>query len=466
VGFILCFILFRCFQIFSVVLIFFAVMSKKDGAGRLFYIVRREKLNEVIRHSMLGDSAAQEELCRMYAKTILFQSRLLVKNKSDAEDVAQKVMIEMIRGITSLKSPFAFRSWLQRIVVNAAYRQNMQTKKEYERSDVLDKAEFVIDDNVNDRPAEVVESKDLSQYIQGYLDKLPPTQAIVLVLYYYEDQSYKEIAATLGVSIGSVSSTMSKARKNLKELLKDSLASGSLGIVYKPLLPRRSLRSIVLSEVNRAGSDAAVERLMHTAKIAIAAGTISAGVVGASIAAGTAVAAGTGVAVGGGAAAKAASGEATRQLLGNIGVTMSGVTLLAAIAVGAFFVFNQPEAPETVPVNHETAPPVDITPEAPLFAQPDVDVVYSINEAAANTDNGSGSEVALDPLTSKIVANNGETLDYWVLTNAQEEPVASGTEMEVDIVSLNLNSGQYLLTWHMLNSDGLGFIATWEFAIS
>jgi RNA polymerase sigma-70 factor (ECF subfamily) len=437
------------FSTFSGISLIFLCCQARKASTKGSLKLRRGKLNKTIRLAIAGDPTAQEELCRLYAKPVLFQTRLVVKNKSDVEDVAQKVMIEMLRSISNLKSPYAFRSWLQRIIYNAALKQNVQAAKEADRSDLLEKAEFIIDEGEFAHPEETLEAKVLSQHMTGYLDKLPTAQATVLVLYYYEEQSYKEIADILGVSIGSVSSTMSKAKKNLKKMLDADAASEVFGIVSVPPLLRKSIRHIVINEVESHTSDEAVERLVEAGRVAIAATAVTAGVVGAS----------TGASL-------------SAETIKNILLAVAGVVLLGAIAA-ITIVLSQPTVEVAPPVTESKVPALTVDPVAPVVETPDVEVVYSIQVAQGQTDGTSVSnaddpqdyEIALNPLTSKIVANDGEKLDRWVLTDAQGTTLAEGTNSEIDITSLKLSEGQFLVTWHMLSAKGDAFLAHWEFII-
>ncbi len=411
-----------------------------------------KKLNRIIRLAIIGNAVAQEELCKLYAKPILFQSRILVKDKSDAEDVAQKVIIEMLRGISNLKSPYAFRSWLQRIISNASMKHNIQKAKEVERSDILEKADSVIDENETTRPEYVIENKELTQEMNGYLDRLPPTQAMVLVLYYYEEQSYKEIATTLGVSIGSISSTMSKAKKNLRKLLNNNASGSALGIIYSPVYIRKSLRRIVINEVESIASDEIVSRLLSVAKLTIAVTAVATGAVG--IATAYPVIVGTGTAI---------SALVKNIIIGTLSAAVVGGTVVAAVLLAP----NE-EVPATIEQN---APLTTTNADVSISVNPNVSVVYSINTeqdtdtTATSDSDDSQSSVVKNPLTSTIVSGSGERLVSWAITDEHDREIVTGTNDSINIAELNLSNGKYLITWNMLTQYDSDFFAYWEFLI-
>jgi RNA polymerase sigma-70 factor (ECF subfamily) len=426
--------------------------------------MNRKRLNTLIKRAMAGEAAALEQLCQMYAKTILFQTRLLVKNKDDAEDVAQKVAIEMLRGIQKLRSPYAFRNWLQRLIVNACNKQNARTRHESERAEDLDGfADMIVDDSLEARPEEHFESVDLQRSMGGYLERLPPSQAIALTLFYYEQLSYKEVADTLGITVGAVSSTISKAKGNLKEMLKEKNHPGALGIVFLPSLFRSGPAQAVRNEIETSVSLGAVERFMTVCKTNIAA-----------------IATGAGVTV------------ATTGALGTIIATSLGLAILGGTGVGAYLLTEQP------------------TPEAPVIEQvqptvalPDSRVTYSV-AGEQYYDN------PVDPLTVQFELISNETIDGWVLTDTSGAELAYGggfatgiapdaeTDAGVDVsaggdtgtdagadtgaaseseatnaegtfinvAALDLPEGKYTLTWYLTNWQGGKSHVYWEFFIT
>jgi RNA polymerase sigma-70 factor (ECF subfamily) len=418
--------------------------------------VRRKKLNALIRQAIAGDASALEQLCRQYAKTILFQTRLLVRNKDDAEDVAQRVAIAMLNDIQKLRSPYAFRSWLQRLIVNACNRQNAMTQREYGRVEGLELAESVVDESLEARPEESAVSKDMERFVGGYLEKLPPAQAVSLTLYYYEELSYKEIAETMGVSLGSVSNTISKAKQNLKKMMKDNGERDVLGIAFTAPPLRDDIGRVVVSEVESGVPDGAVVRFMAVCRARIA-----------------------GLAVGAGAIA------ATRVPLIRIWKGLAGATaslvLLAGIGTGAYLLSEKPPEPPPAPA------PVQETPPAPL-PEPESRIVYSVSGEQAYDD-------PTNPLTAQLHLLSGERLEGWTLTDSAGTELLSGTQDVgsptpeanvainggtgggtvtgeeiagdfIDIASFGLPNGTYTLNWHLVNEQGVTSRIYWDFIIA
>jgi RNA polymerase sigma-70 factor (ECF subfamily) len=374
----------------------------------------------LIRQAIAGDAAAVEQLCQLYAKTILFQARLLVRNKNEAEDVAQRVAIEMLRGIQHLRSSYAFRSWLQRLIVSACSRQNAQTQRELERAESLEFAEAVVDDSPEARPEDEMVSKDMKRYVGGYLEKLPPAQAVALTMYYYEQLSYKEIAAALGISVGAVSSTIAKAKKNLKKLLKDSGEQDALGIKFTLPFLRGNVGKTVHDEINSGVSEDSVERFMVVCKANILAFFSKAG---------TTTVAATGIG-------------------GTLLAALTAVAMMGGLSAIVLLIDERPVLNEPI-----------TTQEQPTVLDPESRVTYSVEGEQFYDD-------PTNPLTVQIDLLSDEHINRWVLTDSNGVELRVGSGNYLDLVALELANGDYTLSWYLQNDNGDEFRVFWEFTIN
>lgn len=142
--------------------------------------------------------AAEPTLYRV-AKSILHQEQ-------DVEDAVQEGILKAYEKRNSLKNTAYFQTWLVRIIINQCY----QTLKRRKNTAVLDQAEVI--------PAQEEESySDLYMAIS----RLSPKIRTVVVLYYVEGYSTQEIKEILRIPQGTVKSRLSKARKDLKNLLEE-----------------------------------------------------------------------------------------------------------------------------------------------------------------------------------------------------------------------------------------------------
>jgi len=72
-----------------------------------------------------------------------------------------------------------------------------------------------------ENPLEVVEAKELAQRINEAMNSLPVAEKVVFILRVHQGLSYKEMAQTLGCPVGTVMSRLNRARRRLRDKLKD-----------------------------------------------------------------------------------------------------------------------------------------------------------------------------------------------------------------------------------------------------
>jgi RNA polymerase sigma factor (sigma-70 family) len=150
-------------------------------------------------------------------------ARWLTKNDADAEDVVQDAAIRALRFFSSLRNEDA-RAWLLTIVRNTWYgRVGRQSHAEH-----TGVYEEMTDDRRDESlgPEALVLQRQTVEQVQRAVESLPVDFREVIVLRELEGLSYKEIAAIVGVPIGTVMSRLSRARERLLSLLGPMVSTG------------------------------------------------------------------------------------------------------------------------------------------------------------------------------------------------------------------------------------------------
>lgn len=128
-----------------------------------------------------------------------------------AEDAAQEAFIRAWKHLPKYQPRSPFRNWLYRIATNAA----LDTLRR-------DKETVILDDRYpspKSNPEAALEKSELNDRIRQAILALPPSSRAVLVLREYEEMSYREIADTMGIPLGTVMSRLNYARKILRQSL-------------------------------------------------------------------------------------------------------------------------------------------------------------------------------------------------------------------------------------------------------
>jgi RNA polymerase sigma-70 factor (ECF subfamily) len=138
-------------------------------------------------------------------------ARWLLRSGADAEDIAQEAMLRSYRFFPGFHGGDV-RAWLLQIVRNTCYTWMEKNRREN------DMTEF--DEELHAPPSASPESLAIAgddrQRLTQALESLPPRYREVIVLRELEGCSYKEIAAITSIPIGTVMSTLSRARRNLQ----------------------------------------------------------------------------------------------------------------------------------------------------------------------------------------------------------------------------------------------------------
>ena len=164
-----------------------------------------------------GDVGAFEELYHAYSRMILFNAGILLDDKKETEDAAQEVVVLMFKNIRALKSPYAFKTWLQRIIFSVCCRYNKKGGGARVSSIEDDKRVYDLpDDNSESMPEEAALNKSRNEELFEAIQRLPKKQRDSIIMFYYNEMTYAEIAEAQGVSVQTVSTNILKGRKNLK----------------------------------------------------------------------------------------------------------------------------------------------------------------------------------------------------------------------------------------------------------
>jgi RNA polymerase sigma factor (sigma-70 family) len=150
-------------------------------------------------------------------------ARWLTKNDADAEDVVQDAAIRALRFFSSLRNDDA-RAWLLTIVRNTWYGR-LARQGHSQPVGVYDE----MTDNLRDEglgPEALMLQRQTVEQVQRAVESLPVDFREVIALRELEGLSYKEIAAIVGVPIGTVMSRISRARERLLILLGPVVSTG------------------------------------------------------------------------------------------------------------------------------------------------------------------------------------------------------------------------------------------------
>jgi RNA polymerase sigma-70 factor (ECF subfamily) len=174
-----------------------------------------------------GDRHALEELFRRYKDPAYRVSYRLLGNPDDALDAVQDGFIKALTNLPGFEHRCAFKTWLLRVVSNAALDLGRQRRRRDELSAVVTERAAVEGGTTPDHadPGREAEEADLRRALAAALQFLPEAQRRTFVLHVDGGLSYREVAEALGISIGTVMSRLFYARQKLRGLLAARVAT-------------------------------------------------------------------------------------------------------------------------------------------------------------------------------------------------------------------------------------------------
>jgi RNA polymerase sigma factor (sigma-70 family) len=157
-----------------------------------------------------------EEVVLPHLDAAFNYARWLTKNDADAEDVVQDAYVRALRFFSSLRDENA-RAWLFTIVRNTWYGRFPRRAGSAVVTVADDEADNQADVSLD--PEALLIQQQTVEHVRRALETLPTDFREVLVLRELEGLSYKEIAAIVGIPIGTVMSRLARARERLAGVL-------------------------------------------------------------------------------------------------------------------------------------------------------------------------------------------------------------------------------------------------------
>lgn len=155
---------------------------------------------------MLSDEEI-DRIISLYGNSILRMSYIMLKDYDLAEDVVQDTLIQVIKKYYTLKNKETEKSWIMKIAINQCKNQL--------RSQWFKKIIYYEDTNEIER--EYIENNFSEDNTIKYIYELKTSYKEVILLYYYQELSIKEIASVLGKKESNIQQLLKRAREKLKE---------------------------------------------------------------------------------------------------------------------------------------------------------------------------------------------------------------------------------------------------------
>ena len=175
-----------------------------------------------------GDESAFVEITERYREKTFSIAVALIRNAADAEEIVQDTFLRVYRGLHNFRGDSSLATWLHRITVNLARNRYWYFHRRARHATISLDAPLGAETNATlgellsseaRTPASEMATVEFSALVTVCMQKLHSAHREILVLRNILNQSYKDIAAALGIQQGTVKSRIARARGLLKALL-------------------------------------------------------------------------------------------------------------------------------------------------------------------------------------------------------------------------------------------------------
>jgi RNA polymerase sigma-70 factor (ECF subfamily) len=179
----------------------------------------------LVRRFQGGDQAAFSEIVGRYREKMFSIGYSMLRNRDDAEEVAQDTFIRAYRGLASFRGEASLATWLHHITVNLArnrywyfFRRCRHLSDSFDAVIVDDRGPMLSDVLVANAagPAHQAMTGEFLKLIDGCLGRLSPRSRQILTLRTIQHRSYREISDDMSINVGTVKSCLARARQDLR----------------------------------------------------------------------------------------------------------------------------------------------------------------------------------------------------------------------------------------------------------
>ncbi|GAA0726547.1 RNA polymerase sigma factor [Aquimarina litoralis] len=165
-----------------------------------------------------GDANSYGILVQRYQSLVYTVVYRMVKNKEEAEEIAQDTFVKAYQSLVNYRGESKFSTWLYTI----AYRKSLdaiKVKKRFVSTELIEEISEGEIGMVNDA-LNYLQTKERKKIIADSILKLPEEEAAIVTLYYFEEKSVKEIKEIVGLTEENIKIKLYRSRKKLYSVLR------------------------------------------------------------------------------------------------------------------------------------------------------------------------------------------------------------------------------------------------------
>ena len=196
-------------------------------------VTSRQDEDRWLQQARLGDTHAFASIVQAYQKPVYNLCYRTLGDPDEAEDATQEAFLRAYTNFSRYDPERRFLTWILSIASNHCIDRLLLRRQNWVSIDDEMVGEQLV--APSESPYRSAERREQAEAIQGLLNRLAPDYRIPLVLLYWYDLSYEEIAATMNLSVAAVKSRLHRGRKQMADLMQaESRSSYVLNPTHSP----------------------------------------------------------------------------------------------------------------------------------------------------------------------------------------------------------------------------------------
>ena len=175
----------------------------------------------LVQQCAVGSEEACTRLVNDHQRMVYQLAVHLLGDPQEALDLSQEVFLRVFRTLPQFRGQSSLKTWIYRIVINQASNRRRWWRRRHRSQQVALEEHTAAHGEIAESrhsadPDRVLQEREVARKVWAALDRLPFDQRAVIVLREIDGLRYEEIAASLGVAVGTVKSRLARARQSLR----------------------------------------------------------------------------------------------------------------------------------------------------------------------------------------------------------------------------------------------------------
>ncbi len=199
-----------------------------SSVGRPVAMSESNSERQLVEACQRGDRDAFRQLFEAHKDRVWTIALHFTRDESAARDITQQVFLKLFTTIGQFRHDAGFATWLYRLVANACMDEQRRRRRflsfdVFRSGDHSDESDDELSSMINKAPEQSQEDHftrlEISAAVKAAVAELRPKLRIAILLKYFEELSYEEMAEVLGCSMGTVASRLNRGHKELARRL-------------------------------------------------------------------------------------------------------------------------------------------------------------------------------------------------------------------------------------------------------